>query len=660
MRLNTRLRRLLPGVLAIVVGAALYVGANSAVAVSGASQTAAHYKFRELPITLPPGYNDQHMNTIREVNPAFQKIRSWISAVGASIAINDITGHGRADGMCIVDPRTNGIIVTYTPTAPATDRFTPFTLNPAPLPYDNTMAPTGCAAGDFTGDGRIGFLVTYWGRTPILFLPKSDASTPSAGAYQPQELLPSESADGKYHGPRWNTDAAYIADLDGSGHPSIMIGNYFPESDVLDPNGLKNVSMTNSLSTGNNAGGDRVLRWHSATSGSHPSVRYVEEREALPFQVSTGWTLAISGADLTGDGLPEVYIANDFGHGHLLFNRSTRGSIRFTEAKGERGPTTPKSFVVGNGSFKGMGVDFADLNGRGKFDFLVSNINVAWGLEESNLVFVNEAKDEADMTRQLNDGVAPFSQKAQQYGLAWTGWCWDIKTGDFLNNGQQEVIQTDGFIKGSINRWNWLQEAATANDDLLVNPAMWPNFQPGDDMSGDESLAFYARNSDNTYVNINSELGLAVPIPTRAIATGDTTGTGTLDFAVARQWGPPAFYTNESPDRGNALELQLYRPSTDPAAAGKGLQALGTPAYGATVRISTPQGSQISQVDGGGGHVGFRSFDVHFGIGSYTGPVSVQIQWHDVDGGLHQQTLSLEPGVHTLMLTSSAQEVAHR
>ncbi|HST47987.1 FG-GAP-like repeat-containing protein [Jatrophihabitans sp.] len=658
--MNTRLRRLLPGVLAIVVGAALYVGANSAVAVSGASQTAAHYKFRELPIALPPGYNDQHMNTIREVNPAFQKIRSWISAVGASIAINDFTGHGRSDGMCIVDPRTNGIIVTYTPTAPLADRFTPFTLNPAPLPYDNTMAPTGCAAGDFTGDGRIGFLVTYWGRTPILFLPKSDATTPSASAYLPQELLPSQSADGRYHGPRWNTDAAYIADLDGSGHPSIMIGNYFPESDVLDPNGLKNVSMTNSLSTGNNAGGDRVLRWHSATSGTHPSVQYVEEREALPFQVSSGWTLAISGADLTGDGLPEVYIANDFGHGHLLYNRSTKGTIRFTEAKGERGPTTPKSFVVGNGSFKGMGVDFADLNSRGKFDFLISNINVAWGLEESNLVFVNDAKDEADMARQLAKGVAPFTQKAQQYGLAWTGWCWDVKTGDFLNNGQQEVIQTDGFIKGKINRWNWLQEAATANDDLLVNPAMWPNFQPGDDMSGNESLAFYARNSEGTYVNINSELGLAVPIPTRAIATGDTTGTGTLDFAVARQWGPPAFYTNESPDRGNALELQLYRPATDPAGAGKGLQALGTPAYGATVRITTPQGSQISQVDGGGGHVGFRSFDVHFGIGSYTGPVSVQIQWHDTEGGLHQQTLSLKPGVHTLMLTSSAQEVAHR
>ena len=660
MTLRKRLRRLVPGVLAIVVGALLFFGANSAVSVSGSAQTAAPYKFQEMPIALPPGYNNQRMNTIRKVNPAYQKVRSWISAVGASVAINDITGHGRADGMCIVDTRTNKVIMTYTPTAPAADRFTPFTLDPAPLPYDDTMAPTACAAGDFTGDGRMGFLVTYWGRTPILFLPKSTATTPSPSAYVPQELVPSQSPDGKYHGPRWNTDAAYIADLDGSGHPSIIIGNYFPDSDVLDPNGLKNVAMTNSLSSGNNAGGDHVLRWNAATSGSRPSAHYIEEAGAIPFQISTGWTLAISGADLTGDGLPEPYIANDFGHGHLLYNESTPGHIKFSEAKGRRTGTTPKSFVLGNGSFKGMGVDFADLNSNGSFDFYVSNINVAWGLQESNLLFMNEAANNADMKKQLSNGVAPFTQQAQEYGLAWTGWCWDVKTGDFLNQGEQDVIQTDGFIKGTTNRWNWLQEAATANDDLLSNPAMWPNFQPGDDISGREALAFYGKNSKGTYVNISSKLGLAVPTPTRAVATGDTTGTGTLDFAVARQWGPPAFYANRAPDRGNALELKLYRPSTDPAHAGKGLEAIGAPAYGATVKITTPHGAQISQLDGGGGHVGFRSFDVHFGIGSYDGPVSAHIQWRDADGGFHQQTLKLKPGVHTLMLTGTAQEVSSR
>ncbi len=199
------------------------------------------------------------------------------------------------------------------------------------------------------------------------------------------------------------------------------------------------------------------------------------------------------------------------------------------------------------------------------------------------------------------------------------------------------------------------------NDDLLSNPAMWPNVQPGDDVAGDEAMAFYTRNSSGKYVNVSKQLGLAVQTPTRGIATGDTTGSGALDFAVARQWGPPAFYANTSPDEGNYLDLQLYRPATGAdQAAGQGLEGVGTPAYGATVTITTPSGNQISQLDGGGGHGGFRSFDVHFGLGSYSGPVTVHLQWRDLDGGLHSQTEQLAPGAHSLMLTSDVQEVPGR
>jgi hypothetical protein len=484
---------------------------------------------------------------------------------------------------------------------------------------------------------------------------------PAATSYVPQELLASNSIDGKYHGPKWNTDADYVGDIDGSGHPSIVIGNYFPDSDVLDPHGLNNVQMNNSFSSGSNAGGDHVLTFYSATTGTHPTANYVEQDAAIPFKDSTGWTLAISGADLTGSGLPDLYVANDFGHGHLLYNESTPGNAKFIEATGTRTPTTPKSFVLGNGSFKGMGVDFGDMNHNGKFDIMVDNIDAAWGLEESNYVFVNQAKDNADMARQLAAGSAPFDQQAQQYGLAWTGWTWDVKMGDFLNSGNLDVLQTDGFLQGTIDRWNWMQEAAMMNDDLLSNPAMWPNFQPGDDVAGHEGLAFYAKNGSGTYLNLGGALGLAYPWPTRAIATGDTTGTGLLDFAVARQWGPPAFYKNLAPHPGDYLNLNLYRPTTD-SDSGMGLESkTGSPAYGATVTATTEDGkTQIAELDGGGGHGGFRSFDVHFGLGASMGMVSVHIQWRDTAGAVHQQALKLMPGTHALMLTSNAQEVSSR
>jgi enediyne biosynthesis protein E4 len=658
MAFSERLRRLVPGFSAVVLVGALFGIAQGPVSASGGDQVAAKFGFKELPIAYPAGYEALPKATVRQVNPAYYKIRSWISSVGAGVAMNDLVGHGRADAMCIVDTRTDKVVVTYAPTAPAADRFTPFLLDYAPLPYDaGKMAPMGCTPGDFNGDGRMDLLVTFWGRTPIVFLAKSGAMTVSLASYKPTELLPQQNSDGVYHGPQWNTNAVGVGDYAGGGHPDIIIGNYFPNSAVLDPHGQKNVVMPNSLSSANNGGGAHVLRWTAATSGADPSVSYVEDDDAIPFANSAGWTLAIASADLDADGRQDVYIANDFGHAFVLHNVSSDGRIKFDTVFGKRTPTTPKSFVMGNGSFKGMGVDFADVNDNGSFDAMVSNITTAWGLEESNFLFINKAKSPEEMKKDLDGGYAPFTQEAQQYGVAWTGWCWDVKMADFLNSGDQEIVQTDGFVKGSINRWPWLQDMAMMNDDLLSNPAMWPNMQPGDDIGGSQEVAFYAKNSSGKYVNVTKQLGLNVPIPTRGVAIADTTGTGRLDFALARQWGAPAFYENTSPSLGDYLNLNLVRPSTDQD-PGMGLESAGAPAYGATVTVKTPDGkTQIGQLDGGSGHDGKRSFGVHFGFGMYMGPVAVHLQWRDNAGALHTQDLQMTEGQHTLVRAGNAQEV---
>ncbi|MGM1064312.1 ASPIC/UnbV domain-containing protein [Saccharothrix sp. Mg75] len=654
-----RTRRLVPGVVTLLIAALLFAVSQNAVAVPEGDGIAAQYRFREMPIAMPPGYEDREMKSIREVNPAYFRIRSWVSSVGAGIALNDLTGSGRASSLCIVDPRTDEVIVTYAPNAPQEDRFDPFLLDPAPLPAGRAMAPTGCTPGDYNVDGRTDLLVTYWGRTPVLHLAKADADEVAPESYKPQELVPQVTVDGEYHGPKWHTNAVTVGDLAGNGRPDIIIGNYFPDSDVLDPLGQNNVEMNDSLSRALNGGGSHVLRWEAGTAGADPTASYSQEVDAIPHLAANGWTLGLSNADMTGDGRPEVYVANDFGHDFMLHNTSTEDGIMFTAVKGERTPTTPKSFIVGNDSFKGMGVDFGDVDRNGSFDMAVSNITTAWGLEESHFLWVNDAETPERMGEAMDRGVADFTQRAQELGTAWSGWGWDIKMGDFANTGNLDVVQTTGFVKGDIDRWPWLQELAMSNDMLVSNPAMWPNMQPGDDISGHEAPAFFARGRDHDqFVNITGELGLGVHHPSRGVATGDTNRTGALDLAIARQWGPPSFYANESPDRGGHLTLHLYRPVRG---AESGLSGPGTPVYGATVEVSTPDGrKQVSRLDGGSGHGGKRSFDVHFGFGDYTGPVSARVSWRDLDGRPHEQTAQLQQGDRTLVLTSTAQEVPGR
>src|SRR5258708_15905202 len=146
---RVRFRLLVPSIVAIVLLGGVYAAGNMAVgSPANANKVAASYKFTGMPIALPPGY--EPTQTIRKVNPAYQHLVSWISSVGASIAMTDVTGHGRDDGMCIVDTRTDDVIVTYAPTAPKADRFTPFVLDAAPLGMNSTMPPTASVPGAST------------------------------------------------------------------------------------------------------------------------------------------------------------------------------------------------------------------------------------------------------------------------------------------------------------------------------------------------------------------------------------------------------------------------------------------------------------------------------------------------------------------------------
>jgi enediyne biosynthesis protein E4 len=407
--------------------------------------------------------------------------------------------------------------------------------------------------------------------------------------------------------------------------------------------------MNYSMSDAQNGGEDHFF----LSQGADQPFRQVSD--ALPEKVSKGWELSAAANDLDGDGLPELYLGNDFGPDRLLHNRSTPGRLNFALVQDTRSPVRPKSKQMGLDSFKGMGIDFGDLNSDGLYDMFVSNITTSWGIEESNFHYLTAAKDQADLSTKLKDGNAPFDEESGSLGTAWSGWGWDVKIADFNNSGEPAIAQANGFVKGEVNRWPQLQELATANDMLLDNPYWWPNVTKGDDLAGNQRMHFFVKKDDGTYVNLAGELGIDVPVPTRGIATGDVEGDGKLDFAIARQWDQPAFYCNETKDPGSFLGLRLTHDT--PATAGA-LPAPGSAVVGAQATVTTADGRKhIARVDGGGGHSGKRSNEIHIGLGEdVTGPMEVRLEWRDRGGELREQSLQLSPGWHDLRLGSQAKE----
>ena len=617
---------------AIFLAAVCYAAARLPTLTSSeTSALASRFSFKRFPLPEVSGHPPYKF--VRQVHPSLERISAWISSLGAAATLADLDGDGLPNDLVYVDPRTD--LVTVTPVPGTGQRYEPFALDSsswAGNSYDlSTLAPMGSLAGDFNEDGVLDVMVYFWGRTPVLYLRKSDASGDkqlSSRAFVPRELVDS--------GERWYSNSAVQADLDGDGHVDLLIGNYFQDgARILDPNATGTVVMNEGKSKALNGGHKHFFLWQAATNGADPTARYEEINNILSEEVSRGWTLAMGAADLDGDLLPELYLANDFGPDRLLHNRSTPGNLRFAVLEGRREFTTPKSCVVGRDSFKGMGVDLGDLNGDGFLDIYVSNIATRFGLTESHFLWLSTGEID-----EMKDGIAPYVHASEKLGLSRSGFAFEARLADLDNDGTLEAMQACGFIKGEINRWPELQALGTSNDQIVHNPRLWPTFRPGADLSGHDLNPFFARGADGRYHDIGPALGLVEPMVSRGIAIADVDGDGRLDFVTANQWGPSYFFRNESPGAGAFLGLRLIR-------------ANGSPAIGAVARVSLPDGRKlVAQVDGGSGHSGRRSPDIHFGLGAVekTTPLQVEITWRDQEGEIRQSSLPVVPGWQTIEL----------
>ena len=615
-------------------------------AVADLSKAQFPYKFSRHALPEVPG---PERRSWRPMHPDLQHITAFMSTLGAGAALSDIDGDGLPNDVCYVDTTTDQVIITP---APGTgDRYKPFALNPngrEPLYTRTSMGPMGCIPVDADEDGRTDLLVYYAGRTPLLFLsrPKHEDDPPSADNFVAVNIIPT--------GDVWVTGSATFADLDGSGHLELIVANYFQDgSDLLNTAGTDRVYLPNSLATADNGGGPRVYRCLPKTEGTERTVACTELANALPQGLVKGWGLAVGAQDLDGDGYPEIYIANDFGPDQLLWNRSTPGHVKFELVKGPLSLLERTQNSLGRDSFKGMGVDFTDLNGDGIPDIGVSSIS-EHELMESHQVFVSTGKLDS-----YARGVAPYVEKGEELGLQWSGWAWDIKFADFNNKGWPDVVQATGFLKGTVSRWPEIQEISIANDLVLpVANVGWPFLMPGDDVAGNDKNPFYiSTKPGGRYVDVADQLGFGEDVPSRGIAIADVDGSGRLSMAVANMWAPSTFYRNECSPCGKALELSVRLPVSPDAAAstavldGYPLKSLHTrPATNASVEVTTRSGKHLfGQIDHGNGHSGKRSADLHFGLGGEDGPVQVEISWR-AEGTSQHQTFAMQPGWHTVIL----------
>ena len=150
------------------------------------------------------------------------------------------------------------------------------------------------------------------------------------------------------------------------------------------------------------------LLYHNNGDGT-----FTEVSAGTDIQRALGKALGVVATDINGDGLMDLFVANDTVQNFLFANR---GKGKWDEI----GLMSEVGFSANGRPRSGMGVDAADVNGDGRQDLFVANVD-----QEMFSLYQNEGKES------FSD-VAAFHGVAQATRLL-SGW--GLKFFDYDNDG---------------------------------------------------------------------------------------------------------------------------------------------------------------------------------------------------------------------------------
>jgi hypothetical protein len=434
----------------------------------------------------------------------------------------------------------------------------------------------GVAVGDVNNDGRPDVLVTQYGGIK-LFLNKGDGTF--ADATQQVGL----------ENPYWGTSACFF-DYDRDGWLDLVIVNYVNYSpsrtctfagraDYCSPRVFAGSATRLYHNRGRDPAGGGAVRFEDVT-----------ERSGLGRLLGKG--LGVTCADFTGDGWPDVFVANDAMENRLWVNRHDG---TFAEEALVRGVA-----FDGLGKPQGnMGIAVGDTNGDGLLDLFVTHLT-----QETHTLW-----------RQGPAGI--FRDDTGPSGLAgsrWRGTGFGTAFGDFDHDGALDLAIVNGRV-----------ERGPKNANPLLGP-FWGCYA--------ERNQLFANDGTGRFRDVSEENPpfCATARVSRGLTCGDVDGDGALDLLVTTVGGPARLYRNVAPKRGHWLLVRAVEP------------AVQRDAYGAQVTVRAGGRSWLGVVNPGHSYLCSSDPRVHFGLGAVSCVDGVTVRWPD---GLEETFAA--PGVDRLV-----------
>jgi hypothetical protein len=369
----------------------------------------------------------------------------------------------------------------------------------------------GVAVGDYDGDGFPDLYVTQFGRN-ILYRNNGDGSftdvTDKAGV----------ACAG------WSSSAVWF-DYDNDGKLDLFVCQ-FAEFDAslgcgTDKDGVRHYCIP------------RIFKprpswlFHNNGDGTFTDV---SRESGIAEHLGKAW--GVVAADFNGDGLMDLFVANDTVANFLFMNRGrdSGGVVKFEET----GFTAGVAYSEDGRARSGMGVDAADFNNDGAMDLFVANIDEEiFSLYSNNGVSKNAGVTFDDLAMPMGIGMA-------------TRWMsgWGLKFFDYDNDGDLDLILANGFPDDLVDE---ISSKVTYREPLLLFHREGKTFR---DVSAQGGPAF-AKN-----------------YAARGLAIGDFNNDGAVDVLISVNDGAPVLLKNTATAGRHWLGVHLIGKKSNPDAIG--------------------------------------------------------------------------------------------
>jgi enediyne biosynthesis protein E4 len=370
-----------------------------------------------------------------------------------------------------------------------------------------------------------------------------------------------------------------------------------------DRDGLLDVYIaTNMLADESANGGRRGYMFHNQGDGTFLNVTDKAGIVALHTRShsATWW-------DYDNDGWPDLYVAYDYGVPDSLYHNNRDGT--FTDVSGSVLPHT---------SFSSMGSDYGDVNNDGLIDFIVADMASATHEKDQRMMADSRTRlvERPDGTTTvaklprnallINTGTGYFQEAAFLAGVAATDWTWSIRLVDLDNDGRLDLHVTNGFPYDPnvdvVKRQMSAEGVAESIRIMTESP-----------IRAEKHIAM--RNLGNLqFEDVSADWGLDQRGVSFGAAYGDLDGDGDLDVVYSNYHGGVTVLRNDC-QTGHRVIFDLR---------GTASNHFG---IGATVRIESALGVQVSTLGLSRGYLSSSEPMLHFGVGEDTVIKRLVVTW---------------------------------